>query len=103
MICYYFNIISVCLWKINSLSLSLSLQSFLPFISSFHSGLQLSEAIRERVTRNSFTSDLCKVGLIEGFIKNRTLKHFTDNNLFNNNQYDFLRTINNVATLLYNG
>jgi len=37
----------------------------------------------------SLTSIPCKI--IEGFIREHIMKHFTDNNLFNKNQYGFLK------------
>jgi len=46
----------------------------------------------------SLTSIPCKV--IEGFIRDHIMKHFTDNNLFNNNQYAFLKRRSTMLQLL---
>jgi len=46
----------------------------------------------------SLTSIPCKV--VERFIRDHVLKHFTDNNLFNNNQYGFLKGRSTVLQLL---
>ena len=46
----------------------------------------------------SLTSIPCKV--MEGFIRDYILKHFIDNNLFNNNQYGFLKGRSTMLQLL---
>jgi len=46
----------------------------------------------------SLTSSPCKV--IEVFIGDHILKHFTDNNLLNNNQYGFLKERSTMLQLL---
>jgi len=46
----------------------------------------------------SFTSIPCKI--IEGFSRDHIMKHFTDNNLFNNNQYGFLKGRSTMSQLL---
>jgi len=46
----------------------------------------------------SLTSIPCKI--IEGFIRDYIMKHFTDNNLFNNNQYGFLKGRSTMLQLL---
>jgi len=46
----------------------------------------------------SLTSIACKI--IEGFIRDYIMKHFTDNNLFNNNQYGFLKGRSTMLQLL---
>jgi len=46
----------------------------------------------------SLTSIPCKI--IEGFIRDHITKHFTDNNLFNNNQYGSLKGRSTMLQLL---
>jgi len=46
----------------------------------------------------SLTSIPCKI--IEWFIRDHIMKHFTDNNLFNNNQYGFLKGRSTMLQLL---
>jgi len=46
----------------------------------------------------SLTSVPCKI--IEGFIRDHIMKHFTDNTVFNNNQYGFLKGRSTTLQLL---
>jgi len=46
----------------------------------------------------SLTSIPCKI--IKGFIRDHIIKHFSDNNLFNNNEYGFLKGRSTMLQLL---
>ena len=46
----------------------------------------------------SLTSIVCKV--MEWFVRDRILKHFTDNNLFSNNQFGFVKGRSTMLQLL---
>jgi len=46
----------------------------------------------------SLTSIFCKI--MEGFVREYILNHFLQNNLFNNNQFEFLKGRSTVLQLL---